>query len=100
MNETEKVATTTHLREVEVQALRDLAPDSGAYINEADPTEPNWQTTFWGSNYPRLLELKNYWDPNGVFWCIPCVGHGQWNVVSDYGIEGAIGQTPGRICKG
>ncbi|OCT45356.1 isoamyl alcohol oxidase [Cladophialophora carrionii] len=100
LNETAKHETTTHLREVETQALRDLAPDMGAYVNEADPTEPNWQETFWGENYPRLLSLKREWDPEGVFWCVPCVGHGDgWEVKSDVGIEGAIGQSPGRICR-
>ncbi len=84
---------------MQVEALRQLAPNSGAYVNEADPTEPRWQQAFWGSNYPRLLQLKKYWDPTGVFWCIPCVGHELWAVHSDYGIEGGIGQTPGRICK-
>jgi len=90
---------TTVLRDIEVEALREISPNSGAYVNEADPTEPNWRETFWGPNYPRLLELKDYWDPTGVFWCLPCVGHGRWNVTSDFGIEGAIGQTPGRICR-
>ncbi len=93
------MAATTELRNVQVEALRQLAPNSGAYVNEADPTEPRWQQAFWGSNYPRLLQLKKYWDPTGVFWCIPCVGHELWAVHSDYGIEGGIGQTPGRICK-
>ncbi|KAK5443292.1 hypothetical protein LTS15_010827 [Exophiala xenobiotica] len=99
LNETAKTATTTELRNVQVEALRQLAPNSGAYVNEADPTEPHCQQAFWGSNYPRLLQLKKYWDPTGVFWCIPCVGHELWTVHSDYGIEGGIGQTPGRICK-
>ncbi|KAJ9644942.1 hypothetical protein H2204_001404 [Knufia peltigerae] len=100
LNETAKIAATTELRNVQVEALRQLAPNSGAYVNEADPTEPDWQRAFWGANYPRLLELKNYWDPTGVFWCKPCVGHELWTVESQYGIEGGIGQTPGRICKG
>ncbi|KAI1608203.1 FAD binding domain-containing protein [Exophiala viscosa] len=100
LNETAKIATTNQLRNVEVAALRLLAPDSGAYVNEADPTEPNWQQAFWGANYPRLLQLKNYWDPTSVFWCIPCVGHSEWAVESNSSIEGGIGQTPGRICQG
>ncbi|KIW30416.1 uncharacterized protein PV07_06160 [Cladophialophora immunda] len=100
LNETAKLATTTYLRDVETQALRDLAPDTGAYVNEADPTEPDWQKTFWGDNYLRLLSLKRQWDPKGVFWCIPCVGHADgWTVKSDLGVEGAIGQNEGRICK-
>lgn len=100
LNETAKLQTTTYLRNVEVQALRDLAPNTGAYLNEADPTEPNWQNTFWGENYPRLLQLKRQWDPKGVFWCIPCVGHlDGWKVESDLGVEGALGQNPGQICR-
>ncbi|KAH0848534.1 FAD binding domain-containing protein [Fonsecaea pedrosoi] len=100
LNETAKVATTTHLREVETEALRELAPNTGAYVNEADPTEPNWQKTFWGSNYPRLLQLKRHWDPKGIFWCVPCVGHKDgWEVVSEVGVEGAVGESPGRVCR-
>ncbi|KAJ3795076.1 hypothetical protein GGU11DRAFT_758651, partial [Lentinula aff. detonsa] len=58
--------------------MRELAPNSGAYFNEANPYEPDhegrspnafvsYQATdqmhitvaFWGDNYPALLELKN-----------------------------------------
>lgn len=31
-----------------VAALRKLAPDMGAYVNEADPNETNWQEAFLG----------------------------------------------------
>ncbi len=24
-------------------------------------------TRYWGPNYPRLLRLKEYWDPDNVF---------------------------------
>ncbi|EXJ63321.1 uncharacterized protein A1O5_11642 [Cladophialophora psammophila CBS 110553] len=100
LNDTAKIATTTLLRDVETAALRQLAPDMGAYVNEADPTEPNWQKTFWGSNYPRLRQLKRQWDPKSVFWCVPCVGHTDgWEVVSDSGVEGAVGESPGKICR-
>lgn len=100
LNETAKLQTTTYLRNVETQALRELAPNTGAYLNEADPTEPNWQNTFWGENYPRLFQLKRQWDPKGVFWCMPCVGHlDGWKVESNLGVEGALGQNPGSICR-
>ena len=66
-----------------VAALRKLAPDMGAYMNEADPNEPNWQEAFWGSNYPRLLEIKRKIDPDDVLWCHPCVGSERWEVVGD-----------------
>ncbi|KAK0729871.1 hypothetical protein B0H67DRAFT_13871 [Lasiosphaeris hirsuta] len=37
-----------------LEPMRELAPDSGAYMNEADPEEPDWQHQFWGDNYKRL----------------------------------------------
>lgn len=95
LNTTAKAAIADDLRNVRVQALRELAPNSGAYVNEADPTEPNWQRAFWGSNYPRLLNLKKKWDPDGVFWCRPCVGNELWTVT---GADG-LGQDGGTICR-
>ena len=83
------------LRDQSVQSLRELAPDTGAYINEADPNEPNWQEAFWGTNYPRLLDIKKKWDPDGVFFCVPCVGSELWTVSGG----DAIGQGNGTICR-
>ena len=37
---------------------RDITPGSGAYVNEADREEPDWQKSFWGSKYERLLDIK------------------------------------------
>ncbi|EHL03816.1 hypothetical protein M7I_0006 [Glarea lozoyensis 74030] len=65
-----------------VEALRQLAPDSHAYVNEADPNEPNFQRTFWGDNYERLLAIKRKYDPTDVLWCHPCVGNEGWKVAS------------------
>jgi hypothetical protein len=41
-----------------IQPLRDITPNSGAYLNEADYNEPNWQKTFFGDNYDRLKSIK------------------------------------------
>ena len=94
---------TTDLREIGVPALRQLAPDSGAYLNEADPTNPDWQTVFYGENYGRLLDIKRRWDPKGVFWCKPCVGHELWEVTDGPGdqspLEWGIAQVGGQICR-
>ncbi|GAW08738.1 FAD-binding domain-containing protein [Lentinula edodes] len=54
--------------------MRELAPDSGAYFNEANPYEPDHEVTFWGDNYPALLELKNKYDPFKLLDCWMCVG--------------------------
>ena len=78
-----------------MQSLVDLAPDTGAYMSESDPTTPDWQSTFWGQNYERLLGIKKQWDPQGVFFCTTCVGSELWSVSGG----DAIGQDPGTICR-
>ncbi|KAK4187062.1 Tetrahydrocannabinolic acid synthase [Podospora australis] len=66
-------------------ALRELSPNMGAYVNEvgADRYEPDWQQTFWGENYARLLQIKRTVDPDDVLWCAPCVGNERWHEVGD-----------------
>jgi hypothetical protein len=36
-------------------------------VNETDYFEPNWQDSFWGPNYPRLLEIKRRYDSQNIF---------------------------------
>jgi hypothetical protein len=50
---------------------------------QANMNEPNWQETFWGANYAKLLAIKKARDPNNVFWCFPCVGSETMKVVGD-----------------
>ena len=54
--------------------LRRAWPRSGAYPNEADYFEPEWQRSFWGDAYGRLLAIKRRYDPDGLFGCHHCVG--------------------------
>ncbi|KAK3905729.1 hypothetical protein C8A05DRAFT_41361 [Staphylotrichum tortipilum] len=76
-------ATAKRQAKGRVAALRELAPDMGAYMNEADAEEPNFQTEFWGSHYKRLLKIKRATDPDDVLWCTPCVGNERWEQVGD-----------------
>ena len=46
--------------------VRAITPGSGSYVNETDYFEPDWAASFWGPNYPRLLETKRAWDPAGL----------------------------------
>jgi FAD/FMN-containing dehydrogenase len=57
------------------QYLTAVLPGStGAYWNEADYLQADWQDTFWGTeNYARLQGIKKDVDPLGVFTCHHCV---------------------------
>ncbi|KAK7712334.1 hypothetical protein SLS57_007806 [Botryosphaeria dothidea] len=71
-----------------VPALARLAPQAGAYMNEADPNQPDWKKAFYGVNYERLLEIKKKYDPNNIFYAQTAVGSDYWKVDSD-----------GRLCR-
>ena len=57
-----------------MRIIRDATPGAGAYVNEADYFEPDWQQSFWGENYPKLARIKRKYDPDGLFTCHHCVG--------------------------
>ncbi|KDQ07937.1 hypothetical protein BOTBODRAFT_38376 [Botryobasidium botryosum FD-172 SS1] len=76
-NSTTSIPDRNKIREnltKKTQELAQLVPGMGAYANEADVNEPEWQKTFWGDNYERLLEIKSKYDPTGVLTCGKCVG--------------------------
>jgi FAD/FMN-containing dehydrogenase len=50
-----------------MKIIRNATPGSGAYPNEADYFEPDWQRSFWGVNYARLLAIKRKVDPDNIF---------------------------------
>jgi len=78
---------------------RAVSPESdfgGSYLNEANVMEPNWQESFYGIQYPRLLELKKKWDPKSVFYATTAVGSEEWEV--DDGDQGTQTQN-GRLCR-
>jgi hypothetical protein len=52
-------------------------------IIQANPYEPNFQQSFWGDNYPRLLSIKREVDPWDVFWGLASVGNERWQMVGD-----------------
>lgn len=60
-------------------ALRMAAPDAGAYVNECDYFQPDWQRAFWGPNYPRLARIKRHYDPDGLFFVHHGVGCEAWS---------------------
>ncbi|KAF9163728.1 hypothetical protein DFQ26_002211 [Actinomortierella ambigua] len=65
-----------------VDELRKITPGAGTYMNEADANEPDFKDAFFGSNYQRLLEIKNKYDPQSLFYCRKCVGSDEWDALS------------------
>jgi len=46
--------------------------------NQGDVNEPDWQDAFWGSNYKKLFDIKEKYDPGGVFWAKSTPGSEKW----------------------
>jgi FAD/FMN-containing dehydrogenase len=59
--------------------LRAVAPNGGAYVSESNYFEKGFQQAYWGSNYPRLAEIKRKYDPDGLFVVHNGVGSEQWS---------------------
>ncbi|KAH7067483.1 FAD binding domain protein [Paraphoma chrysanthemicola] len=70
------------------EPLRQLSPDTGAYFNEPDANEPDWQHSFWGENYGKLKKIKDKHDPKGLLWCRKCVGS-----------ERFVEDNDGKLCE-
>ncbi|PGH15592.1 hypothetical protein AJ79_02374 [Helicocarpus griseus UAMH5409] len=68
-----------NITNVEVPLLKALEPEMGAYLNEADPHESDFQESFWGENYKRLYKFKQEWDPTGLFISRLGVGSEDWD---------------------
>ncbi|KAF7560209.1 hypothetical protein G7046_g3925 [Stylonectria norvegica] len=82
------VATQQRITD-EIQPIIEAAtPGAGAYQNEADFQQTNWQETFYGTNYNRLQVIKNKWDPKGLLYAKVAVGSEAWTV-----------SDSGRMCK-
>lgn len=81
-----------YLNEVSlIQAYWRLSPaqaNAPSYLKQADFNQPNWQQTFYGSNYAKLLAIKNEYDPTHLFYATTAVGSEFWTV-----------ETDGRLCK-
>lgn len=78
--------------------LREVTADGGgAYINESDVEEPNWQTSYFGNKYAELLKVKKSRDPWNVFWAPSTVGSEGWEVRKVEGDQ--FPSQNGRLCK-
>ncbi|GKT40443.1 FAD-linked oxidoreductase ZEB1 [Colletotrichum spaethianum] len=82
------LAEQNRMTEVVQPVIEAVTPDAGAYMNEADFQQKDWQETFFGINYPKLLDIKHKYDPNGLLYNVAAVGSDAWTV--DY---------YGRMCR-
>jgi hypothetical protein len=56
-----------------------------------------WPTQYWGKNYPRLLKIKEKYDPNNVFSNPQSVGS---DLVSREGAESGVSLSPVGVTNG
>ncbi|HUA28815.1 MAG TPA: FAD-dependent oxidoreductase [Streptosporangiaceae bacterium] len=54
--------------------LKALRKRPASYISETDYFQGDWQTSFWGDHYARLAEVKERYDPEGLFFVHHGVG--------------------------
>ncbi|KAJ5806050.1 uncharacterized protein N7503_003652 [Penicillium pulvis] len=71
-----------------IPKLEALAPNSGAYMNEGNFMQPDFQRVFYGSNYDALRKVKSKYDPHDIFYAKTAVGSAEWRERED-----------GRLCK-
>lgn len=52
---------------------------AGAYVSESNYFDKDWQRSYWGTNYSRLLAAKKAYDPDGLFFVHNGVGSEGWS---------------------
>lgn len=82
-------AASEWFEEVKEPMWREWSPDSGAYMNEGNPYTSDFQKTFYGDNYERLLAIKKQYDPTETLYILSGVGSENW----DYDLD------TGKLCR-
>ncbi|RPD75195.1 FAD-binding domain-containing protein [Lentinus tigrinus ALCF2SS1-7] len=62
-----------------LRSVRALAPESGAYLNEASMFEPDSRHAFFGEHYDQLRAVKRKYDPIDLFVVAEGVGADEWD---------------------
>lgn len=76
------------MTDVIAPAIEAVTPGSGAYMNEGDFRQKDFETVFFGDKYDKLLAIKEAYDPDSFFYATKAVGSDAWTVAED-----------GRMCK-
>ncbi|EMC98973.1 hypothetical protein BAUCODRAFT_65846 [Baudoinia panamericana UAMH 10762] len=87
---TQMLANQQLMTDVLVPKLAALTPNGSCYLNEGDFRQPDFQDVFYGSNYPKLLAIKNRYDPKHMFYATTAVGSEYWTPQAN---------GTGRLCR-
>lgn len=88
LNFQNNIYAQNNVTNVLIPKLEALSPVQGAYLNEANMHQPNFQSVFYGNNYQALKSIKNKYDPSSTFYGLTAVGSDDWTVDS----------VTGRLC--
>ncbi|CAI6089480.1 unnamed protein product [Clonostachys chloroleuca] len=64
---------------------REWAPTTGAYMNEANPLNGQWQHDFYGTSYDELVKIKRKYDPAHALYVLSGVDSDFWEYDMDSG---------------
>jgi len=62
-----------------MEELKRVVPHPASYVAESSFFEREWQNSYWGPNYPTLLNIKKKYDPTGLFFVHHGVGSEAWS---------------------
>jgi FAD/FMN-containing dehydrogenase len=63
-----------------MREIRNRLPNAGgSYVAESDFFDQDWQRSYWGANYGRLLAIKDEYDPDGLFFVHHGAGSERWS---------------------
>lgn len=71
-------AVHADITDVKTQAMKDLEPETGCYMNEADRLDPEYLKDFYGQHQSVLEGIKGKYDPHDLFYCPTCIGSEEW----------------------
>lgn len=69
-------------RQVAIQDMKiieSMAPNSGAYLNEASRYEFDWKKSFFGTHYNKLRAIKQKYDPRSLFLVYEGIASDEWD---------------------
>ncbi|MGF2413983.1 MAG: FAD-binding protein [Ferruginibacter sp.] len=59
--------------------INKVVPNTGSYVAESNFFQKNWQVSFWGTNYKKLVAVKTKYDAEGLFFVHHGVGTENWS---------------------